>query len=352
MNAEEVPVGVLVMNVGTPDAPTTTDVRRYLREFLSDPRILDTNAAARFLLLRLVILPFRPARSAEAYRKIWTAGGSPLLVHGHAFRDGLAARLGGDYEVALGMGYGRPSLAAAMEELRSRGCRRIVVFPLFPQLASATTGSTLEAAYRRAAQFWNVPLLSTVPPFYADPGFVGAFAAQARASLAEEPADHLLFSFHGLPERQILKSDESGGHCLRSAGCCSAIGLANRSCYRAQCFETARLISAALGLEDGAWSVAFQSRLGRIPWIGPATDQVVPRLAREGIRSLAVACPAFVADCLETLEEIGIRAAESFRAAGGASLRLVPSLNGSAMWVNAAARLVRRAASDGTSPPP
>ncbi len=344
MSVAENPIGVLLLNVGTPDAPETREVRRYIVEFLSDPRVLDMNPVARFLLLRLVILPFRPARSAEAYRKIWTAGGFPLLVHGTALRDGLAARLGLKYVVALAMRYGKPSLAAAMEDLRARGCERIVVFPLFPHYASATTGSALEAVERYTSRTRNAPPLSVVPPFYADPGFIEAFARNTRAVLDEAPSDHVLFSFHGLPERQVLKADTSGRHCLRSESCCDAIGPANRDCYRAQCFETARLLSRALGLKKDAWSLAFQSRLGRVPWIEPATDQVVPELGRSRVQNLLVVCPAFVADCLETLEEIGLRAAESFRAAGGGTLRLVPSLNATEAWVEAAERLVRRAA--------
>jgi protoporphyrin/coproporphyrin ferrochelatase len=343
MSASDRPTGVLLLNVGTPDAPEERAVRRYLREFLSDPRVVDMNPVGRFLLLNLVILPFRPARSAEAYRKIWTPGGSPLLVHGNALRDALAANLGGAYAVALGMRYGNPAVAAALRELRARGCRHIVVFPLFPQNASATTGSTVEATERLISRIVDPPRLSVLPPFFADPGFIDAFATNVRAVLAASPADHVLLSFHGLPERQILKADPTGRHCLTSGACCDAIVPENRDCYRAQCFETARLLARALGLERDAWSLAFQSRLGRMPWIGPATDAVVLDLARRGVRDLVVACPAFVADCLETLEEIGLRAAESFRAAGGAALRLVPSLNASELWVEAAARMVRQA---------
>jgi ferrochelatase len=340
------PAGVLLVNVGTPDAPRSREVRRFLREFLSDPRVLDTNAVARFLLLRLVILPFRPRRSAEAYRKIWTPQGSPLLVHGRALRDALETRLGSGFAVALAMRYGRPSIAEALGELREKGCGRIVVFPLYPQFASSTTGSTLEKAYRLAAPLWNVPSISVVPAFYSDPGFIAALAETGRAALAATAPDHVLFSFHGLPERQVLRSDRSGHHCLRSPGCCDRIVAANRDCYRAQCFETARLLSDALSLAPHAWSVAFQSRLGRVPWIGPATDREIAERARTGARRMAVFCPAFVADCLETLEEIGIRGAESFRDAGGETLHLVHSLNGSAAWADAAARLVRRAAGE------
>ncbi len=340
------PAGVLLVNVGTPDAPRSSEVRRYLREFLSDPRVLDTNAAARFLLLRLVILPFRPRRSAEAYRKIWTPRGSPLLVHGRAFRDALETRLGNDYAVALAMRYGSPSIAEALRELREKECGRIVVFPLYPQFASSTTGSTLEKAYRLATPLWTVPSIAAVPPFYSDPGFIGAFAETGRTALAALEPEHVLFSFHGLPERQVRRSDRTGRHCLRSPGCCDRIVAANRDCYRAQCFETARLLSDALALDPHAWSVAFQSRLGLVPWIGPSTDREIAERARMGARRMAVFCPAFVADCLETLEEIGIRGAASFREAGGETLHLVPSLNGSASWADAAARLVRRAAGE------
>ncbi len=351
MGGTATPVGVLLANVGTPDAPRTREVRRYLREFLSDPRVLDTSPLARFLLLRLVILPFRPPRSAEAYRKIWTAEGSPLLVHGNAFRNGLSLRLGPSYAVALGMGYGSPSLASALHELRRRGCDRIVVFPLYPQQASATTGSALEAVYRLAAGLWDVPALFVVPPFYADDGFIAAFAERARESHGDQSPDHLLFSFHGLPERQILRSEGAAGHCLRSHDCCATIRPENRNCYRAQSFETARRLAAALDVPEGRWSVSFQSRLGRIPWIGPATDEVLPELVRRGVRRLSVICPSFVADCLETLEEIGLRAAETFRAAGGERFGLVPSLNASPSWIDAAAALVRRAAGEPGSAP-
>ncbi len=337
-------IGVLLINVGTPDAPATAEVRRYLREFLGDPRVLDLNPVARTLLLELAILPRRSSRSAEAYRKIWTAEGSPLLVHARALREALAGALGPAFAVAVGMRYGNPSIAAGLAELRSARVDRILLFPLYPHLASSSTGTSLEAALGILAREWNVPPVATVPPFYDDPGFLDAFVAVAAPVLLDLRPDHVLFSFHGLPERHIRKSDPSGAHCLASESCCDAVGGVNRDCYRAQCFATARGLAGRLGLEPPAWGVAFQSRLGRDPWIRPFTDEVLPALAERGVRRVAVFCPAFVADCLETLEEIGMDAREEFVEHGGEDLRLVPSLNAHPIWVEAAARLVRQAA--------
>ena len=337
------PIGVLLVNLGTPDAPHAPEVRRYLRQFLSDPRVLDISPVGRWMLLNLVILPLRPARSAEAYRKIWRADGSPLLVYSRALAEQVRAALP-DMQVELAMRYGNPSITAGLTALRDRGCDRIVVFPLYPQYAASSTGSTVEAVYRAAAGLWNTPYLTIVPPFYDDPGFIDAFAEVGAPVLAELRPDHVLYSFHGLPERHMHKSDVSGTHCLRSAECCAEIVAANRHCYRAQCFSTARALSARLGLAPETTTVSFQSRLGRAVWIRPYTDIVLPELARRGVRRVAVFCPAFVADCLETLEEIGIRAEEDFKKAGGESLRLIPSLNAHPTWVRAAADLVREAA--------
>jgi protoporphyrin/coproporphyrin ferrochelatase len=344
--------GVIITNIGTPDSTAVGDVRRYLREFLSDPRVVDINPVGRWLLLNLIILPFRPAKSAHAYQSIWMQdsphGGSPLLHWTREFEKRLAADLGAGYVVETGMRYGNPSLASALDKLHKAGCERIAVLPLFPHYSPSSGGSALEGAYTLAAQMWNVPNLAAVPPFFDDAGFIEAFAAKGQPVIAEIEADYVLFSFHGVPERQIEKSDESPAgqrHCLASADCCATITMANRNCYRAQCYATARLIAGKLGLgpEGGRWSVSFQSRLGRTPWIRPYTDEVLPELAKKGVKRVAVYCPAFVADCLETLEEIGIRAKEDFTAAGGDDLRLIPSLNDDAAWVSVAARLVRQA---------
>jgi ferrochelatase len=335
------PAGVLLVNLGTPDAPRAPEVRRYLREFLSDPRVLDMNAFARWCLLEGVILRVRPRRSAEAYAKVWSEAGSPLLVHGRALRDAVAAALGPDHPVALAMRYGQPSIAAGLERLHAANVARIVVLPLFPQYASSSGGSASARVMELAGALWNVPPLTLLGEFPDDPGFVGAFAEVARASLAGFDADHVLFSYHGLPERHVRKSDPTGAHCLASATCCDALVPANARCYRAQCHVTTRALVAALGLPPGGFSVAFQSRLGRTPWIKPYTDLVLPELAAKGVKRLAVLCPSFVADCLETVEEIGIRGRAQWRELGGDALRLVPSLNAHPRWVEAVVAMLR-----------
>jgi ferrochelatase len=335
------PLGVLLVNLGTPATPTPRDVRRYLREFLGDPRVLDVPAVARHLFLELAILPFRPRVSAAAYAKIWTAEGSPLLVHGRALRDALAKALGDGHVVELAMRYGVPAIPAALERLVRADVAGILVVPLFPQYAASSYGSAAEAVFRAAGRRWNVPPIELLPPFYDEPAFVAALAAVAEEMPPETRADHLLMSFHGLPERQVRKSDPTGAHCLASQGCCDAIGAANRFCYRAQCFATARSLARALGLRDEHWSLSFQSRLGRTPWLQPYTDEVLPRLRAQGVERLAVVCPSFVADCLETLEEIGLRAREQWSALGGEALALIPCPNAHPAWVEALAGWVR-----------
>jgi ferrochelatase len=336
--------GLLLLQLGTPDAPRPREVRRYLREFLSDPRVLDIPAPLRKLLLETVILPFRPRASARAYASIWTPEGSPLLVHSRSFQAALAKRLGDGWLVELGMRYGTPAIAAAVERLATADLERIVLFPLFPQYASSSTGSALENALAELGARWNVPEIVSVPAFYDRPGFIEALANVANETLAKAPVDHVLLSYHGLPERHVRKSDPTGLHCLEREDCCDAIVAANRSCYRAQCAATTRSLAGALGLEADAHSMAFQSRLGRDPWIRPYTDLVLPELAARGVRRLAVLCPSFVADCLETVEEIGIRGREQWEQVGGESLTLVPCLNAAPAWVDAAAGLAEEAA--------
>ena len=333
--------GLLLCNLGTPDDPSPGAVRRYLRQFLADPRVLDINPVGRWALLNLIILPFRPAKSAAAYQKIWTQAGSPLLTHSQDLVRQVRARLGADWAVELGMRYQQPSIESALGNLRRAGADRIVVFPLYPQYSASSTGSSVEEVFRVVAKQWVTPSLAVVEPFYDDPGFIEAFAIRGREVIAAERPDHVLFSFHGLPERHMRKADATGTHCLQSEDCCARIVPANRHCYRAQCFATAHALAARLPLAPGSFGISFQSRLGRTPWIRPYTDIVLPELARQGKRRVVVFCPAFVADCLETLEEIGIRAQHDFKAAGGESLALVPSLNATPAWADAVVRLVR-----------
>lgn len=337
--------GLLLVNLGTPDAPETGAVRRYLAEFLTDWRVIDVRAWLRYLLVFFFILPFRPRRSAEAYRKIWTPEGSPLLRHAEGLAEKLRARLGPEIPVAVGMRYGQPSIDAALDRLTEAGADRVVVVPLYPQFSASATGSAIEAVLRAAARRWNTPYLSVVPPFFDHPAFLQAVAERARPVLRDQEPDHVVLSFHGLPERQVRRSDLSGGaHCLQSPGCCDQLQSHNRFCYRAQCFATARLLTEQLGLSDDGWTLTFQSRLGRDPWLQPHTDRVLADLARGGVRRVVVLSPAFVADCLETLEELAIRGQETFQAAGGEELVLVPSLNASDDWADALLEIVQETA--------
>jgi protoporphyrin/coproporphyrin ferrochelatase len=338
--------------LGTPDDPSPSSVRRYLREFLSDPRVLDINPIGRWALLNLIILPTRPRKSAAAYRQIWDQRGSPLLAHSRDLVDAVRARLGDGWVVELGMRYQRPSIATALQALRAAGADSVVVFPLYPQYAASSTGSSAEEVFRVASREWVTPTLSFVEPFYDDPHFIDAFAAQGAPVLEAQRPDHVLMSFHGLPERHMHKADATGKHCLASAGCCDKIVPANRHCYRAQCYATARALATRLALADGAWSVSFQSRLGRTPWIRPYTDVVLPQLAAAGKKRVVVFCPAFVADCLETLEEIGIEGRALFTAAGGRDFHMIPCLNEHPRWIAALADLAYRNLAGWLAQPP
>ena len=334
-------VGLLLVNLGTPESPKPEDVRPYLREFLSDPRVIDIGTWKRWLLLNLFILPFRPRRSGDAYEKIWTERGSPLLFHTQDLADKVQKRCGEGVVVDVAMRYGNPSIPDALLSFRRRAVDRIVVFPLYPQYSSAATGSSIEKVFAEASKSWNTPFIQIVPPFYAHEAFIDASVKVARPVLDAAPWEKVLFSFHGLPERHCVKSDDTGAHCLKSEGCCDRIVEANRNCYRAQCFATARALSAGLGIPEDRRIVCFQSRLGRTPWIRPYTDEIVVELAQRGVKRAVIFSSAFVADCLETIEELGIRAVESFKKAGGESLRLVPAVNAADAWADGVVALAR-----------
>ncbi len=340
----EMKTAVLVINLGTPDSPAPSKVRRYLREFLSDPRVIDINPLGRWALLNLIILPFRPKKSGEAYEKIWTAQGSPLLENTRTFAAKLKAALPADWDVEYAMRYGNPSITSRLDALLARSPEKLILFPMYPQYASSSTGSTLEKVYGLLGRKWNVPALATVGPFHGDAGFLDASVSQGRPLIESFKPDHILFSYHGLPERQIRKSESLEGHCLKADdSCCASLTWKNNFCYRAQCFETTRQLAARLGLAPSQYSSSFQSRLGRTPWIKPYTDMVVADLGRAGKKRLLVFEPSFTADCLETLEEISLRAQATFLEAGGEKLMLVPAVNSSDAWVAAAASLVRNA---------
>ncbi len=329
--------GILLVNLGTPASPDVPDVRRFLAEFLWDKHVLDINPVARFILLHASILRTRPAKSAAAYRKIWTDRGSPLLFNSEDLLTGLRPRLG-EFEMALAMRYGSPSIADGLQQLHDRGCKRVLVCPLYPQYAASSTLTTHDKVKSEISQRGLALEFTTLPAFYDHPGFITAGASVARPLLGDFAPDHVLMSFHGLPERHMIREHPS--HCLQGSGCCDTIGERNQNCYRAQCYATARALASSLELQD-RYSVSFQSRMGRTQWITPYTDFRIPELAAAGVRRLAVMCPAFVADCLETVEEIGIRAQEQFQAEGGESLILIPSLNADHAWLKGLEAIIR-----------
>lgn len=341
--------GLLLLNLGTPNAPTADAVRPYLREFLMDPRVINIPGPLRWLLVNGIIAPFRAPKSAHAYQSVWTERGSPLLCASEdltaavraRFAD-VAAQSGSEpVMVELGMRYGQPSLPSVLERMKQAGVERLVVFPLYPQYSSATTGSSMERVVEITKEAWAMPALSFVPPFYDHPAFLDAVVAAGAEAFAASAADHVLFSYHGLPESHITACDNSGAHCLKQENCCDQISAVNAFCYRAQCVATTRGVAARLSLAESQYSISFQSRLGRQEWVKPYTETVLQDLARRGVKRLAVFCPAFVADCLETLEEIGMRGQEDFVAAGGEALTLIPCVNAHTTFVDAVVHLAQ-----------
>lgn len=324
--------GILLVNLGTPDSCGVADVRRYLNEFLMDPCVIDAPWPIRRMIVSGFVLPFRPRRSAHAYSKIWDAAGpgtgSPLLHYSRAIQRGAAESLGIPCELA--MRYGRPSIANALETLRGRGVDDLLLVPLYPQFADSTW-TTTEVHVRELAG--STLRVTTLPPFYANPDYVAAMADLVNDHLPGH-WDHLLFSYHGLPERHIARADPTGAHCLKVANCCDTPSPAHATCYRHQCYRTSALVAEALGITADRWSVSFQSRLGRQQWLTPYTDHVLAELPGKGVKRLAVACPAFVADNLETLEEIGMTGRESFLGAGGSEFTLIPCLNDRRGWID------------------
>jgi len=344
--SEDGPLGVLLVNIGTPDSPSVRDVRRFLAEFLSDPEVIDIAPLSRWLLLHCIILRTRPAKSAAKYAQIWTDQGSPLLVHGLALESALQAELGEGFRVVLGMRYGKPSVLSGLEELVDKGCTRVVIVPMYPQLAASSTGSTTQLCKRLLAdRFPDLPA-RFIGPFHGRPDYLDAVFEAARESLESLEPDHTLFSYHSLPERHIRKADPSGKHCLESPDCCARFSAKNAHCYRAQCYETSRQLARRMELREDQWSVSFQSRLGRTPWIQPTTSSVLNQQPPLG-QKLLVLTPSFVADCLETLEEVSIGLHADFLAAGGEALEAAPCPNSHPAWVQVLATMVREEAAAG-----
>lgn len=318
--------GILLLQLGTPDAPTPTALRRYLRQFLSDERVVDISRPLWWLILNFAVLPTRPARSAKLYQSVWTPDGSPLAVtteaQARALESRLRVALGDELHplVAVAMRYGNPSTEAALESLVARGCDRFLAFPMYPQYASPTTGSSVEEVLRRVASRRVVPPIRVVPPYFADPAYIDALAASARRHFANWRPDHIVLSYHGMPRRYAELGDP----------------------YPRHCETTTAAFAAALDWPADRLTMSYQSLFGREEWLRPYTDETLRRLATRGFDRLAVFCPGFLADCLETLEEIGMTGKEQYQHAGGGDYRLIPCLNLDDAWVDGMAALVRR----------
>lgn len=332
---------LLLVNLGSPASTEVADVRRYLNQFLMDPYVIDLPWPLRRLLVSLILVR-RPQQSAHAYASIWWPEGSPLVVLSQRLTDAVRPHWN-EGPVELAMRYGELSIERALVKLAGQGIRQVTFAPLYPQFADSTTTTAVEEARRVIRDRGLDITLSILQPFYDQPEYLDALVDSVRPHLAQD-FDHLLLSFHGLPERHLHKTDPSGAHCLKSDDCCQrAEGAVLASCYRAQCLQSSARFAERAGLQAQQWSVAFQSRLGRAKWIEPYTEAELEALAARGVKKLLVMCPAFVADCIETLEEIGDRGREQFIAAGGEDLQLIPCLNTQESWVQALVTLCRRA---------
>jgi protoporphyrin/coproporphyrin ferrochelatase len=341
MSKFNIKTGVLIVNLGTPDSPNTPDVRKYLREFLMDGRVIDVPTILRWILVNLIIAPFRAPKSAKTYKKLWEERGSPLKFYGEDIEKMLQERLGGEYLVKLAMRYQNPSLVNQLELFRKAGLKKIILVPLFPQYASATTGSIYEQAMKIVANWQVIPEIVFTNQFYDNPIFINHFVEASRKYLQETNYDHLLFSYHGVPARHIRKGDYTKQTC-KFGSCCDQIGPHNQLCYRAQCFATSRNLAKAMGLKEGEYSTAFQSRLGRDPWLEPYTEDVVQSYPKEGKKKMLVFSGAFVADCLETTIEIGEEYYELFMHNGGEKFQLVESLNNSERFVDLLEDIIKK----------
>ncbi|MFK2819166.1 ferrochelatase [Flavobacteriaceae sp. LMIT009] len=324
--------GVLLVNLGSPDSPDPKDVKKYLDEFLMDPRVIDVPFWARALIVRGIILNTRPKASAKAYKKIWWEEGSPLIVISEKLKNKVQEQL--DIPVALAMRYGSMSIESGIQQLVDNGIEEVFLVPLYPQFAMATTETiTVLANELRVSKFPNIKITS-LPAFYNKEDYINVLSNSIAEYLKEKDYDHLLFSYHGVPERHIKKRDVTRSHCKINGECCNTPSRAHEFCYRHQCYEVTKQVAKKMNLKEGTYSTSFQSRLGFDPWLQPYTDRTIERLGNEGIKNMAIVTPAFVSDCLETLEEIAMEGKEIFHEVGGEEFTTVPCLNDRDDWAS------------------
>ncbi|RPI61069.1 MAG: ferrochelatase [Ignavibacteriales bacterium] len=328
---------VLLINLGTPDSPSVKDVRKYLFEFLNDPRVIDINPIGRFFLVNFIIVPFRAPKSAKIYKELWTKDGSPIMIYGESVKEKLQKELGDDFDVELAMRYKNPSLDEVCARMEKRGYEKIIILPLFPQYASASTGSAIEKAMKLISKWWVIPEIKIISQFYDDENYLNCVIEQSKKYNLSD-YDHILFSYHGLPERQVDKVYSDGKPC-KDHKCEDEINEDNKYCYKATCFATTRSLAEKLNLSKDRYTVCFQSRLDK-DWLEPFSDKVVEEWAKKGAKKLLVFSPAFVADCLETTVEIGIEYQNIFKKYGGEKVQLVESLNDQPMWIETLKKMV------------
>ncbi len=317
--------GVLLVNLGSPDSTDPKDVKKYLDEFLMDPRVIDVPRWARVLLVRGIILNTHPKKSAEAYAKIWWDEGSPLIVISERLQEKIQKKV--NIPVALAMRYGSMTLQKGMQELADQGVEEVLTIPLYPQFAMATTETIDVRVAELQQEFFPNMKISSMPAFYNDSNYIKVLSDSIAEALEGVDYEHLLFSYHGVPERHIRKSDITKSHCKIDGSCCKMASEAHEFCYRHQCFDTTRRVVEALQLKEGTYTTTFQSRLGFDPWLQPYTDRTIERMGKEGVKKLAIVTPAFVSDCLETLEEIAMEGEEIFHEVGGQEFTTIPCLN-------------------------
>jgi len=328
---------ILLVNLGSPDSPSVPDVRRYLNEFLMDGRVIDTAWPLRRLIVGLILIN-RPKESGHAYEKVWTKDGSPLIVSSRNVQKLLQARL--TVPVELAMRYQNPSIESAVKNLVAKGATQVLLIPMFPHYAMSSFETAVVRVQEVVAKLAPSMKLTVQAPYFDQPDYITALVASASEFLKGD-YDHLLFSYHGIPERHLRKSDPTGCHCLAKENCCEVASQAHATCYRAQCFATTAAFVKLAGVPKEKYSVSFQSRLGKDPWLKPYTDYELPRLAIEGKKKMLVICPAFVSDCLETIEEIGMRGYEEFSAGGGKEYTRIPCMNEHPAWIAALEKMAQ-----------
>jgi protoporphyrin/coproporphyrin ferrochelatase len=322
-------IGILLINLGTPDSPAVGHVRSYLSQFLNDPRVIDIPWLSRKMLVNLLIVPFRAPKSAKIYQELWTDKGSPLLYYSEQAKALLQQSLGSAYDVHLAMRYKNPSIPDVLEVMRKKNYKKIVVLPMFPQYASASTGSAIEEVMRVMKSWWVIPEVKFISQYYDHPLFIDAFVERGK-KYDHQQYDHVIFSYHGLPERQVDKVYDDG--VCADHDCEHEITAENKFCYKATCYATTRLLAAKLNIPQEKYTVSFQSRLDQ-KWLKPFSDEVVRDCGRKGMKKLLVFSPAFTADCLETIIEIGGEYQEIFHQHGGEKVQLVESLNDHPLWI-------------------